>query len=212
MAWVSPLGSPLGSGRRENPFGYRRVSLGWGICFLLVRPLWDRHRLPTMSDQMEAIIRDIEAKRDNFVRRCNAAIEALRGSGAPAAGLRKHRFEANVAPRPTGGAVHGGRRAGSRSIKDGRWGKSKAANGSSGLGSTKSVKDIIREAVCSQTQPFTLQNVRDYVKERYPAAAGKIVSGRYSKELYHLRVTERLFEISSRGEKGGAHVYKLRAA
>ncbi len=34
----------------------------------------------------------------------------------------------------------------------------------------------------------------------------------FSKELYHLRVTERLFEISSKGEKGGAHVYKLKAA
>jgi hypothetical protein len=93
-----------------------------------------------------------------------------------------------------------------------RRGKPKAANESAGLGAAKSVKDIIREAVRSQTQPFTLQNVRDYIKERYPAAAGKIASGRYSKELYHLRVTERLFEISSRGEKGGAHVYKLKAA
>ncbi len=164
-----------------------------------------------MSDQMLAIIRGIEAERDSFVRRCNAAIEALRGGGDVTAASGKHRFEATVAPRPARRAAQvGGAR--SPSTKGVRRGKPKAANGSAGLGAAKSVKDIIREAVCSQTQPFTLQNVRDYVKERYPGAAGKIVSGRYSKELYHLRVTERLFEISSRGEKGGAHVYKLKAA
>jgi hypothetical protein len=93
-----------------------------------------------------------------------------------------------------------------------RAGRSKAAGGIAAPGDAKSVKDIIREAVRSQTQPFTLRDVRDYIHERYPAAAGKIAGDRYSKELYHLRVTERLFEISSRGEKGGAHVYKLKAA
>lgn len=165
-----------------------------------------------MSDQIEVMIRDIEAKRDSFVRRCNAAIEALRGVGDATVGLRKHRFEAKVAARPPGGAAYGGRGPRARSTKGVRKGKPKTANGSAGPGSAKSVKDIIREAVRSQTQPFTLQNVRDYVKERYPAAAGKIISGRYSKELYHLRVTERLFDISSKGEKGGAHVYKLKAA
>jgi hypothetical protein len=179
---------------------------------LLVRPPWEGHRLHSMSDQMDAIIRDIEAKRDSFVRRCNAAIEVLRGGGDSIVSLRKHRFEAKVAPRPARGEAHGGRSARSRSTKGVHRAKPKEANGSAGLGAAKSVKDIIREAVRSQTQPFTLQNVRDYVKERYPAAAGKIVSGRYSKELYHLRVTERLFEISSKGEKGGAHVYKLKAA
>jgi hypothetical protein len=71
---------------------------------------------------------------------------------------------------------------------------------------------MIREAVLSQTQPFTLREIRDYIEARFPGAAGKIVGGRYSKELYHLRVTERLFDISSKGEKGGAHVYKLKAA
>ncbi|WP_157772247.1 hypothetical protein [Lacunisphaera limnophila] len=165
-----------------------------------------------MSDQMEAIIRDIEAKRDSFVRRCNAAIEVLRGGGEATAGPGKHRFEATVTPRPARRAAQVGGGARSRSTKGVSRGKPKVANGSVGLGAAKSVKDIIREAVRSQTQPFTLQNVRDYIKERYPAAAGKIVSGRYSKELYHLRVTERLFEISSKGEKGGAHVYKLKAA
>jgi HEPN domain-containing protein len=83
---------------------------------------------------------------------------------------------------------------------------------SSSPSAPKSVKDVIREGVRSQTAPFTLQDVREFIKERYPAMAGQIPSERYSKELYALRVAERLFEISSRGEKGGANVYKLRAA
>lgn len=165
-----------------------------------------------MSDQMLAIIRGIEAERDNFVRRCNAAIEALRGGGNASAALGKHRFNAAVAPRPASRAANADRSIRSRPTGGVRAGRSKTAGGPAAPGDAKSVKDIIREAVRSQTQPFTLRDVRDYIQERYPAAAGKIAGDRYSKELYHLRVTERLFEISSRGEKGGAHVYKLKAA
>jgi hypothetical protein len=164
-----------------------------------------------MSDQMLAIIRGIEAERDSFVRRCNAAIEALRGGGDSTA-LGKHRFKAVVTPRPGRRAANAGGGARTRATGGVREGQSKVTGGPAAPGAAKSVKDIIREAVRSQTQPFSLRDVRDYIKERYPAAAGKIASGRYSKELYHLRVTERLFEISSRGEKGGAHVYKLKAA
>ena len=77
---------------------------------------------------------------------------------------------------------------------------------------SKSVRDVIREAVRSQTQPFTVSNVKDYVKTRYPAIAATMIEDRYSKELYDLRTKERLFEISSKGEKGGAHIFKLKAA
>ncbi|RXK54383.1 hypothetical protein ESB00_00350 [Oleiharenicola lentus] len=164
-----------------------------------------------MSDEMLAIIRVIETERDKFVRRCNAAIEALRGGEDAAAALGKHRFKATVAPRPPRVGAQRGARAGS-DVMEGRSPQTRAAGRPPGAGAAKSVKDMIREAVRSQTQPFTLRDVRAYIESRFPGAAAKISGDRYSKELYHLRVTERLFEISSKGEKGGAHVYKLKAA
>jgi hypothetical protein len=166
-----------------------------------------------MSEQMQAIIRGIEAERDEFVRRCNAAIEALRGDEAAEVTSGGHRFTTKVAPRPARKAATTG--AGAQSRTTGtrpRAGHAKAIVGATETGVAKSVKDMMREAVLSQTQPFTLRQVRDYIEARFPGAASKIPSERYSKELYALRVGERLFEISSKGEKGGAHVYKLKAA
>jgi hypothetical protein len=161
---------------------------------------------------MLEIIKGIEAQRDNFVRRCNAAIEALRGGGDSPAALGNNRFSAAVAPQPANRAANTGRGTPSRPANGVEESQNKAAGGRVASRDAKSVKDMIREAVRSQTQPFTLRDVKVYVQERYPAAASKIAGKRYSKELYHLRVTERLFEISSKGEKGGAHVYKLKAA
>jgi len=164
-----------------------------------------------MSERMNAIIEGIETERDNFVRCCNVAIESLRGAYDVAAAFGKHRFKATVASRPSRASATSGTR--SRATAAGpRAGKSKAAGRSTEAVEAKSVKEMIREAVLSQTQPFTLREVRAYIEARFPGATEKISGDRYSKELYHLRVTERLFEISSRGEKGGAHVYKLKAA
>lgn len=180
---------------------------------LLVSVPWGTHSVPSMSEQMQAIIRGIEAERDEFVRRCNAAIEALRGDKAAEAARGGHRFTARVAPRPVRQSTTTG--VGARSRPTGtrpRAGQTKAALGATETGAAKSVKDMIREAVLSQTQPFTLRQVRDYIEAQFPGAAAKIPSERYSKELYALRVSERLFDISSKGEKGGAHVYKLKAA
>jgi hypothetical protein len=165
-----------------------------------------------MSDEMQTIIRRIEAERDDFVRRCNAAIEALRGREDATAEIGQHRFEAGVTSRPGRRVAKAGRNPRSRATGIAHARKRKESGGSAESGEAKSVKDIIREAVLSQTQPFTLSNIKDYVRDRYPMVIGKIKGNRYSKELYNLRKTERQFDISSRGEKGGAHVFKLKAA
>jgi hypothetical protein len=164
-----------------------------------------------MSDEMLAIIRGIEAERDKLVARFNAAIQALRGGDPTETALGKHRFKATVAPRASGPGARRGA-SGRANAGAGRAPSGRGASRFSEAEGAKSVKDMIREAVLSQTQPFTLRDVRAYMEARFPGVAANIPADRYSKELYHLRVTERLFEISSRGEKGGAHVYKLKAA
>lgn len=170
-----------------------------------------------MSEGIQAIIRQIETERDEYVRRCNAAISALKGETNEDSTSDEHRFSPRVAGRPADEIAGAGREEPSRVTPGAVAEKPRrepAAGADRGAGTkgAKSVKAMMREAVLSQTQPFTLRDVRGYIQTRYPDMAGKISSDRYSKELYQLRVAERLFEIYSKGEKGGANVYKVKAA
>jgi len=157
-----------------------------------------------MLDGTEEIIRKLEAARDECVRRYNGAIDLLRGGSSSVIFPSQPRFQAKVAPRPP--------RVQPTLKKAKTQPKRRRAHVRANGQPSKSVRDVIREAVRSQTQPFTVSNVKDYVKTRYPAIAATMIEDRYSKELYDLRTKERLFEISSKGEKGGAHIFKLKAA
>jgi len=136
-----------------------------------------------MSEQMQAIIRGIEAERDEFVRRCNAAIEALRGDEAAEVTSGGHRFTTKVAPRPARKAATTG--AGAQSRTTGtrpRAGHAKALVGATETSVAKSVQDMMREA-CSRKPSIHTQASKDYIEARFPGAASKIPSERYSKEL-----------------------------
>jgi hypothetical protein len=190
------------------------------VFFQLVREDPSQHTLLYMSGALGDLVEKIEAERDDFVRRCNAAIAALLGNDRSQTGdSPKHRFTPErLSQRPIRHAPLEAEQADQPPARPKKLGRkprilneSSAKNGAMGQ-APRTVKEMIKEAVRSQTGPFSLREVKEHVARHYPGEAAKIPSERYSKELYHLRVVEKLFDISSAGEKGAPNVYVLRSA
>ncbi|MCS6242375.1 MAG: hypothetical protein H2172_00730 [Opitutus sp.] len=184
-----------------------------------------------MTPRVASIIRNIEEERDNFVKRCNEAINQLLGpeieaedplsqkqSGAP------HRFnptsnqtntpQSNNSQESKSAAVPSPRRRGRppKNLQTGSEKKSHTGQGPETEGKNFSVRDLVKEAIRSQTKPFTRDDIEIYIKARYPGIAPQISSKRYSNEMSYLRVTEKMISIISESEEGGPKVYNLIAA
>ena len=173
-----------------------------------------------MASGVMAIIHSIEAERDSFVMTCNAAIKELRKLAAKElskvdnAKFAGHRFSPKVAGTETADNATSRPRGRPRKKKNFRQTATvrEAAEKSTRPRRAFSIRKLIREAVLSQTKPFTVRDIKTYVETRHPEVTSKIDSDRYSKELYNLRTVEKLFELASAGEKGAPHVFQNIAA
>jgi len=154
-----------------------------------------------MSDEFDRIIAKFRAKRDHYaalVSQYTESIRLLELEKSDAEPETRGRFMPRTKPRTKRGAP--------KRVNAVR--KEPAPKAST----TLSVREAVREAVLSQTQGFTNTDIRSYLEVRHPATSVKIAGDRLSKELYYLRVEEELFDIESKGDKGGANVYKRSAA